>query len=74
MACDKVKAWLSQAGVDFIAYNVATDIAAYDALLALGVRRVPLTVVDGRLVAGFEPDALADALSARRASSDPGTP
>ena len=74
MACDKVKAWLSQAGVDFIAHNVETDIAAYDALLALGVRRVPLTVVDGRLVAGFEPDALADALSSRRASSDPGTP
>jgi hypothetical protein len=32
MACDKVKAWLSQAGVDFIAHNVETDIAAYDAL------------------------------------------
>ncbi len=74
MACDKVKAWLSQAGVDFIAHNVETDIAAYDALLALGVRRVPLTVIDGRLVAGFRPDALAAALSARRAPADPGTP
>jgi glutaredoxin len=74
MACDKVKAWLSQAGVDFIAHNVETDIAAYDALLALGVRRVPLTVIDGRLVAGFRPDALAEALSARRAPADPGTP
>ena len=38
MACEKVKAWLSQAGVDFVAHNVETDIAAYDALLALGVR------------------------------------
>jgi glutaredoxin len=74
MACDKVKAWLSQAGVDFIAYNVETDIAAYDALLALGVRTVPLTVIDGHAVAGFRPDALAEALSRRRASSDPGTP
>jgi len=74
MACENVKAWLSQAGVDFIAYNVATDMAAYDALLAFGVRRVPLTVIDGRLVAGFQPEALADALSARRATSDPGTP
>ncbi|MCC6988923.1 MAG: glutaredoxin family protein [Acidobacteria bacterium] len=74
MACENVKAWLSQAGVDFIAYNVATDMAAYDALLALGVRRVPLTVIDGRLVAGFQPEALAEALSARRATSDPGTP
>jgi|LakMenEpi03Aug12_release.lakeMendotaPanAssembly.Ray.scaffolds.fasta_scaffold105026_4 hypothetical protein len=74
MACENVKAWLSHAGVDFIAHNVVTDMAAYDALLALGVRRVPLTVVDGRLVPGFQPEALADALSARRAPSDPGTP
>ncbi len=74
MACDKVKAWLSQAGVDFIAHNVETDMAAYDALLALGVRTVPLTVIDGRLVTGFRPEALAEALSARRATSDPGTP
>ncbi len=74
MACDKVKAWLSQAGVDFIAHNVETDMAAYDALLALGVRTVPLTVIDGRLVTGFRPEALAETLSARRATSDPGTP
>lgn len=74
MACEKVKAWLSQAGVDFIAHNVETDIAAYDALLALGVRSVPVTVIDGRVVAGFRPDALAEALSARPVSSDPGTP
>jgi glutaredoxin len=74
MACEKVKAWLSQAGVDFVAHNVETDMAAYDALLALGVRSVPVTVIDGRLVTGFRPEALADALSQRRATSDPGTP
>ena len=51
-----------------------TDIEAYDALLALGFRTVPLTVIDGRAVAGFRPEALADALSARRAPFDPGTP
>ena len=74
MACEKVKAWLSQAGVDFVAHNVQTDMAAYDALLALGVRRVPLTVIDGHIVAGFRPEALAEALSASRARCDPGTP
>jgi glutaredoxin len=74
MACEKVKAWLSQAGVDFIAHNVETDMAAYDALLALGVRSVPVTVIDGRVAAGFRPDALAEALSARPAPCDPGTP
>lgn len=64
MACDKVKAWLSQAGVDFVAHNVETDMEAYDALLALGYRTVPLTLIDDRAVAGFRPDALAEALSA----------
>lgn len=51
-----------------------TDIAAYDALLALGFRTVPVTVIDGRAVVGFRPDGLAEALSARQAPFDPGTP
>jgi len=74
MACDKVKAWLSHAGVDFIAHNVETDLAAYDALLALGFRTVPLTLIDGRAVIGFRPDDLAEALTARRLQSGPETP
>lgn len=51
-----------------------TDIAAYDALLALGFRTVPLTVIDGRAVAGFKPEALAEALRPRQASTDRDTP
>ena len=74
MACDKVKAWLSQAGVEFVARNVMTDGDAYDALIALGFRTVPLTSIDGRVVAGFKPDALAEALTAWRVSRDPETP
>jgi len=69
-----VKAWLSQAGVDFVVRNVMTDIEAYDALLALGFRTVPVTVIDGRAVAGFNPEALAAALRARPAPFGPGTP
>jgi glutaredoxin len=69
-----VKAWLSQAGVGFVARNVMTDIAAYDALIALGFRTVPLTVIDGRAVAGFTPEALAEALRPRQASGDRDTP
>jgi glutaredoxin len=74
VACEKVKAWLSQAGVPFIAHNVETDMDAYDALLARGFRTVPLTIVGDRLIAGFDPAALADALRARRAGSDPAVP
>ncbi len=48
--------------------------AAYDALLALGFRTVPLTVIGDRAVAGFKPEALAEALSARPGGSDPAAP
>lgn len=69
-----MKAWLSQAGVAFVAYNVEEDPAAYDALLAAGYRTVPLTRIGDRDVKGFAPDALAEALSARRPPRDPAAP
>jgi hypothetical protein len=42
--------------------NVDEDDRAYDDLLALGFRTVPVTVVNGRAVAGFDPAALRQAL------------
>lgn len=66
-----MKAWLSQAGVGFVAHNVEEDGAAYDALLATGYRTVPLTKIGDRCVKGFAPEALAEALSAWRGSADP---
>ena len=69
MACDKVKAWLSLAGVPFIAHNVEEDSAAYDALIATGFRTVPLVVVGDRMVAGYRPGALAEALAVRGESA-----
>ena len=69
MACEKVKAWLSHAGVPFIAQNVDQDDAAYDALVATGFRTVPVTLIAGRTIVGYQPDALAEALSALGPSS-----
>ena len=69
-----MKAWLSQNGVAFVAHDVEADIAAYDALIALGYRTVPLTVFGDRAVVGFKPDALAAALSAWTTPCDPSTP
>ena len=43
---------------------VDEDEAAYDALLALGYRAVPVTVVGDRVVQGFDPDALTTVLEA----------
>lgn len=59
----------------FTARNVDVDDAAYDDLVATGVRTVPLTVIDGRAVVGFVPAALIAALSAAGLwPGGPGTP
>jgi glutaredoxin len=59
-----VKEFLSRAGHSFEAKNVEEDDAAYDALLALGVRSVPVTVIDGQVITGFDQARLRAALAA----------
>lgn len=51
----------------FTAYNVDEDDRAYDALVARGVRAVPLTVAGDRAVSGYDPGALAALVEAWRA-------
>ena len=43
--------------------TVDEDDTAYDELLALGYRSVPVTVVGNVVVKGFDPDGLATALA-----------
>jgi hypothetical protein len=57
-----VKEFLSRAGHDFTVRNVEEDDAAYDDLLSLGVRTIPLTVINGSTIKGFDEAALRDAL------------
>jgi glutaredoxin len=59
-----VKEFLSQRGVTFTVRLVDEDDAAYDALLALGYRAVPVTVIGEQTVKGFDPAALSAALEA----------
>ena len=59
-----MKEFLSREGHAFTARNVEEDDSAYEALLALGFRVVPLTVVDGRPIKGFDEPALRAALAA----------
>jgi glutaredoxin len=59
-----VKEFLSREGHPFTARNVEEDDSAYEALLALGFRVVPVTVVDGRPIKGFDEPALRAALAA----------
>lgn len=67
-----MKEFLSRAGAPFTAFNVDEDDRAYDEVIARGFRTVPITIVGDRALKGYDPDALAAALSAwRAAASDP---
>ena len=57
-----MKEFLSRAGRTFTVRLVEEDETAYDELLALGFRTVPVTVIGETRIRGFDPDALAKAL------------
>ncbi len=57
-----MKEFLSREGVEYTAKNVDEDDRAYDELLALGFRAVPVTVIGDETVKGFDPVALRRAL------------
>jgi len=59
-----VKEFLSRAGARFEEKNVEEDPVAYRELVGRGWRTVPVTFVDERAVKGFDPGALAEALTA----------
>jgi glutaredoxin len=58
-----VKGFLSRAGVPFTVRNVDEDDRAYDELIAMGLRAVPVTVIGRHRVRGFDEAALRDALA-----------
>jgi glutaredoxin len=58
-----VKEFLSRAGYEFTIRVVDEDDQAYDAMLQLGYRTVPITVIGGRVVVGFDEEALTTALA-----------
>jgi hypothetical protein len=52
--------------VPFTVHVVDEDDRAYDELLARGWRTVPVTLIGGRVLKGYDPAALADAIVAWR--------
>ena len=60
-----MKEFLSRAGAAFTVMNVDEDDRAYDALIARGLRTVPVTIIGDRLVRGYDPAALEQALAAQ---------
>lgn len=57
-----MKEFLSHAGVPYTVHDVDQDLDAYDRLIALGFRTVPVTLVGGTSIVGFDAEALAAAL------------
>jgi hypothetical protein len=58
-----VKEFLSRERHPFKELNIEEDDGAYGALLALGFRVVPVTVIDGQAIKGFDERALRRALA-----------
>ena len=58
-----MKEFLSRERREFVVKNIEEDDSAYDELIALGFRVVPVTIVNGRAVAGFNEPALREALT-----------
>jgi len=57
-----VKEFLSQAGHTFTVRVVDNDDKAYDDLVAMGFRSVPVTVIGTQAIRGFDAAALTKAL------------
>jgi glutaredoxin 3 len=61
-ACHAEMEFLTKENIPFTARNVSTDLAARQELIALGSRTVPTTLIDGRVVVGFDSARLSEAL------------
>lgn len=59
-----MKEFLSREGLTFETKNIEDDDAAYDELMALGARAVPVTVIDKQVVIGFDQARLRAAVAA----------
>jgi len=64
-----VKEFLSREGHAFDTKNIEEDDAAYDELMALGARAVPVTVIGDQVITGFDQTRLRAALAAGGAGS-----
>jgi glutaredoxin-like YruB-family protein len=63
--CRKVKDYLKEKGVAFADYNVAEDRAKLQEMVDLtGQRGVPVVVIDGEVIVGFNQSRIDQSLSA----------
>lgn len=59
MSCKMTKNWFKNNGVDFKEFNVDEDLEAFNELVAMDLRTLPVVFKDGELIAmGFQPQNL----------------
>ena len=59
--CHKAERWLKQHGIRYELIDVIADEAAYEEMISLsGQELAPVIVVNGKVLADFGPDQLAD--------------
>ena len=56
--CLKLKAWLKQKGVQYKDIDVSSDDAADEMIRKSGQMGVPQTEINGKMIVGFDPDAI----------------
>ncbi len=62
--CRQVKEYLQQKGVEYTDHNVAQDRQAFDEMYKLtGQAGVPVIVIDGKTIIGFNAKKIDEALS-----------
>jgi glutaredoxin-like YruB-family protein len=62
--CTMVKNHLKEKGVDYVEKNVSTDNQARRELMSMGHMGVPVVIIDGEEVVGFDKDRIDSLLGA----------
>ncbi|RJQ48802.1 MAG: glutaredoxin family protein [Nitrospiraceae bacterium] len=62
MFCTKVKEFLSKKGVQYTERDIAKDQAAISEMKKMGFMTTPITVIDGRVVIGYDTEKLDELL------------
>lgn len=60
--CHQAKEFFKENNIDYTEYNVSTDIEARKALMKKGIMSVPLIVIDGEDILGFDETRVRDLL------------
>jgi glutaredoxin len=66
--CKALRKYLAARGVPFVEHNINATLETRAAFLASGAHGVPLTLIDGQRIHGFDPLRLEAALKAARAA------